>query len=176
MLTALATIIYGILSAWALITALLLLHEYGHIIAMRRMHMKVDKVVMGMGRLFSIKADGMTFDIGAIPVVAYCVSKDYESSDTNRRAWIALAGPAATFLTGVGFLLAYMATEFWLLKFAAQGSLILFATNILPLPPLDGWVVAEHFMAKRGVHISRKQRHQLLAVGIVTTVLVALVI
>lgn len=176
MLIAIATMLFGLFVAWALIVTLLLLHEYGHIYAMRKMGIKVDKVVMGMFKLFSIKANGMTFEIGLVPVVAYCVSKDYERSDTNRRAWIALAGPAATLLTGVLFLAAYMATDYWLLKFAVQGSFILFITNVIPLPPLDGWVVAEHFMAKRGVLLSKNQRKHLFVVGMVTMVLVALVV
>jgi membrane-associated protease RseP (regulator of RpoE activity) len=176
MLIAIATMLFGLFVAWALIVTLLLLHEYGHIYAMRKMGIKVDKVVMGMFKLFSIKANGMTFEIGLVPVVAYCVSKDYERSDTNRRAWIALAGPAATLLTGVLFLVAYMATDYWLLKFAVQGSFILFITNVIPLPPLDGWVVAEHFMAKRGVLLSKNQRKHLFVVGMVTMVLVALVV
>ena len=176
MLIGIATLAFGLSVAWALINALLLLHEYGHIIAMRRMDIKVDKVVMGMVKLFSVKMNGLTFEMGLVPIVAYCVSKDYERTDTNRRAWIALAGPAATLLTGALFLVAYLTTGHWLLNFAVQGSFILFVTNIIPLPPLDGWIVAEHFMAKRGVLLSAKQRQHLFVVGMATMVLVALVV
>lgn len=176
MMIAIATLLFGLFVAWALIMSLLLLHEYGHIIAMRKLDIKVDKVVMGMVKLFSLRVNGMTFEVGLIPVVAYCVSKDYERCDTNRRAWIALAGPAATLVTGVLFFIAYLITDYWLLKFAVQGSVILFLTNIIPLPPLDGWVVAEHFMSKRGVLLKPQQRQQLFVVGMALMVLVALVV
>lgn len=175
-MNAIVTMLLGLLVAWFLITLLLLLHEYGHIYAMRKMGMKVDKVVMGMVKLFTIRADGMSFEIGLLPVVAYCVSKDYERADTNRRAWIALAGPVSTAITGVMFFAAFLATEHWLLSFAVQGSVILFLTNIIPLPPLDGWVVVEHFMAKRGIMISNTQRKHLLVVGLGTVIAVALII
>lgn len=164
------------IATWAVIIGLLALHEYGHIYAMRRLGMRIDKVVLGMFKVGSLRWRGLTFEFGLAPVLAYCVSKDFEASDTNRRAWVALAGPAMTAVTGLAFYIAWACTGHWLMRACAQGSVILFLTNIIPLPPLDGWTVAEHFLAKRGVALDTKAKRRLLAAGALTIIAIAYIV
>lgn len=169
-------LLISIAATWAVIIGLLALHEWGHIYAMRKMGMRVDKVVLGVGKMFSFERKKVVFEFGLVPVLAYCVSKDFEKTDTNRRAWVALAGPAATAVTGFMFLGVWAMTGHWLAWACAQGSLVLFLTNVIPLPPLDGWTVAEHFLKKRGVELSVKERKTLFVIGAVTIVAMALVV
>lgn len=174
-----ATFLYFLFACfvtWAVIIGLLVLHEYGHIYAMRRLGMRIDKVVLGMFKVGSLRWRGLTYEFGLAPVLAYCVSKDFEISDTNRRAWVALAGPAATAATGLFFYAAWALTDHWLMRVCVQGSVILFLTNIIPLPPLDGWTVAEHLLAKRGIVLTAQERKRLLVIGAVTIVAIAVVI
>lgn len=166
----------GLAAAWAFIMALLVLHELGHIYAMRRLGLKVDKVVMGVLKMFTVRVAGVPVEFGLVPAVAYCVSNDYKKSDSNRRAWVALAGPAATVVTGVAFYALFLVTGHWSMQVATQGSVILFITNVIPLPPLDGWTVAEHFLARRGVVLDERERKRLFVIGIVTIMLVAVVV
>ncbi|MBG6083093.1 site-2 protease family protein [Rubrivivax gelatinosus] len=167
---------FSIAATWAVIIGLLALHEWGHLFAMRKLGLRADKVVLGVGKLFAIKHKDIVYEFGLLPVLAYCVSKDFERTDTNRRAWVALAGPAATAITGLMFLGLWAATGYWLARACAQGSLILFLTNIIPLPPLDGWTVAEHFLHKRGIKLSQRERKALFVIGAVTIVAVALIV
>ena len=62
----------------------------------------------------------------------------------------------------------------WQTLVAAQGSILLAATNIIPLPPLDGWTIAEHFLKQRGFHIDDRNRKVLMGVGIFTIILITL--
>ena len=166
----------SIAATWGVIIGLLALHEWGHFYVMRKLGLRVDKVVLGVGKMFSFSRKGIVYEFGLIPVLAYCVSKDFEKTDSNRRAWVALAGPAATMVTGLVFLGIWLTTDFWLARACAQGSLVLFLTNVIPLPPLDGWTVAEHFLEKRGIKLSQRERKTLFVIGAVTIVAVALIV
>lgn len=168
--------LFGAVATWAFIMALLVLHELGHIYAMRKLGLKVDKVVMGVQKMFTVKVAGVPVEFGLLPAVAYCVSEDFKRTDSNRRAWVALAGPVATVVTGVVFYALFLLTQHWTMQIAVQGSVILFLTNIIPLPPLDGWTVVEHFLIRRGIVIEEAERKKLFMIGIATILLVAMVV
>ena len=161
---------------WLMFTGLLLIHEYGHAIAMRKLGLREGKIVLGVIPLFRKRFFGVEHEFALLPVFAYCVSDDYAKADSNRRAWVALAGPAISLASGLVFLVLNWIYPTWSLALLAQGSFILALMNILPLPPLDGWTVAEHFLIKRGVVLTKLQRNQILAVGIGLIVAITLAV
>ena len=71
---------------------------------------------------------------------------------------VSLAGPATNLVLSMFFLiLSYLTIRFSGNKFAfamlfygAQINLVLFVLNMLPVPGLDGWTLAEYFLIRRG--------------------------
>ena len=159
---------------WLMLVFLLLIHESGHLIPMQRMGIKPDKLIIGGVKLFSFRKSGIIHEVGLIPLWAYVVSTDYEKASSRQRAIIAAGGPLISALTGALCFAVSSRYPNCQALFAAQGSILLAATNIIPLPPLDGWTIAEHFLKQRGIHIDDRNRKILLGVGIGTICLITL--
>ncbi|MGN7495950.1 site-2 protease family protein [Pseudomonas syringae] len=174
MLLTIAMFVAAFFVIWLMLVFLLLIHESGHLIPMQKMGIKPDKLVVGGIKLFSFKKSGIIHEIGLIPLWAFVVSKDYENSDSRQRAIVAAGGPLMSAVTGVLFFGIYFLYPNWQTLVAAQGSILLAATNIIPLPPLDGWTIAEHFLNIRGIRIDDRQRKILLGIGIGTICLITL--
>ncbi|WP_432263114.1 site-2 protease family protein [Cupriavidus sp. TMH.W2] len=161
---------------WNLLVFLLGIHEYGHLLAMKRVGIRPDKVVIGGVKIFTLKIGGLLFEIGLVPLWAYVASKHYESSPSDKRAFVAAAGPAMSLATGLGFFLVDYIHPIWLVGLCAKGSFILLLTNLIPLPPLDGWTMIEHVLVKRGIKITPRGRQYLLCAGMAAIALVTLVV
>ncbi|MDR5798919.1 MULTISPECIES: site-2 protease family protein [Caballeronia] len=162
---------------WNLIVVLLAIHEYGHLLAMKRLNIRPDKVVIGSVRLFDLQIGGLKFEIGLIPLWGYVASKHYERADSYQRAIIAAAGPVMSLVTGIGFLLVNYIHPIWLVGLLAKGSLLLVVTNMIPLPPLDGWTIIEHFLIQKlGIRITPRGRQYLLCAGMVAVMVVTLLV
>lgn len=159
---------------WLMLVFLLLIHESGHLIPMQRMGIKPEKLIIGGYKLFSFRKSGIIHEIGLIPLWAYVVSSDYEKAPSDKRAIIAAGGPLMSLVTGLLFFGIHFVSPNWPTLVAAQGSILLAATNIIPLPPLDGWTIVEHFLNRRGVFIDDRNRKILLGLGIGTICLITL--
>lgn len=161
---------------WLMLIFLLLIHEAGHLIAMQKLGIKPDKLVIGGVKLFAFRKSGLVHEIGLIPLWAYVVSSGYEKAPSGQRALIAAGGPLISAVTGLLFFGIYMLYPNWQTLVAAQGSILLAATNIIPLPPLDGWTIVEHFLIRKGIFIDDRGRKVLLGIGIGTICLITLVL
>ncbi|MBK4737888.1 M50 family metallopeptidase [Noviherbaspirillum pedocola] len=158
---------------WFIFAFLLVIHEYGHAWAMRRLGMRVDRIVIGTGPvLFRTGED----EFRLLPLIGMAISKDYAKASLEARAVAAAAGPAASLLLGLFLLLAYWLMPAWATLIAAKASLLLAAINLIPLPPFDGFTIVEASLARRGLRIDEGQRRQLFAIGIGTMVLLTLVL
>ncbi|MGP5239910.1 site-2 protease family protein [Pseudomonas helleri] len=124
---------------WLMLVFLLLIHESGHLIPMQKMGIKPDKLIIGGLRLFSFRKSGIIHEVGLIPLWAYVVSTDYEKASSRQRAIIAAGGPLMSALTGILFFGVYYLYPNWQTLVAAQGSILLAVTNIIPLPS-PGWM------------------------------------
>ncbi|QWE98133.1 MULTISPECIES: site-2 protease family protein [unclassified Cupriavidus] len=161
---------------WHLLVVLLGIHEYGHLLAMKRVGIRPDKVVIGGVKLFTITIKKVPIEFGLVPLWAFVASKHYEQSSSDKRAIVAAAGPAMSLVTGIAFFLVDAIYPLWLVGLCAKGSFVLLATNLIPLPPLDGWTIIEHFIVRRGIKISPKSRQYLLCAGFLAIALVALLV
>jgi Zn-dependent protease len=159
---------------WSLIVGLLIVHEWGHLLAMKKVRMRPDKVVIGSVRLFTIKLFHLDYEIGLIPMWGFVSSKAYEKASTRDRAIVAAAGPAMSFITGVAFWVANVVHHYWLIALLMKGSFLLVATNLIPFPPLDGWGIVEHFVVKAGIQITPRARQYLLCAGFVAMAILIL--
>lgn len=176
MLLTIAMFVAAFFIIWLMLVFLLLIHESGHLIPMQKIGLKPDKLVIGGVKLFSFKKSGIIHEIGLIPLWAFVVSKDYEKASSGQRAVIAAGGPLMSAVTGLLFFGIHSLYPNWQTLIAAQGSILLAATNIIPLPPLDGWTIAEHYLNNWGIHIDDRQRKILLGIGIGTICLITLVL
>lgn len=120
-------IVSGQLSTYALIFLSLLIHEAGHLIAAKRLGLKVNVcTIMPYGGELTISGQ-------------YNIRR-------RKRFYVALGGPIATF-----FLLLFA----WLLPFPNADfliriQLILLAVNLLPFLPLDGGQALSAYLETKG--------------------------
>jgi membrane-associated protease RseP (regulator of RpoE activity) len=150
---------------WSLIVVLLIVHEWGHLLAMKKIDMRPDKVVIGSIKLFSVKLFRLDYEVGLIPMWGFVSSKAYEKASTRDRAIVAAAGPAMSLVTGLAFWAANALHHYWLIALLMKGSFLLVATNLIPFPPLDGWGIVEHFVVKAGIRVTPRARQYLLCAG-----------
>lgn len=137
------------------------------------MGIRVNKIVIETGPLlFSTKQE----EIRLLPFIGMAVSDDYTMASLRDRAIAAAAGAVSSILLGLFPLLTYWIVPSWATLIAAKGSLLLAATNLIPLPPFDGFTVVEAFLARRGLRIDNSQRRQLFAIGIGTMDVLTLVL
>lgn len=157
----------ALLAIWSLVVILLLIHESGHIIALAKFNLKLDRVVIGNLKLFKITIGGIIYEFGALPFFAFTISEAYAKAPTAQRAVVAFAGPLTSFI--LGGLLFLWDSQFpgWFSKMAAEASIALGILNLIPFPPMDGWPVLEWQLTKHGVKITDTGRRVLLSVGIV---------
>lgn len=161
---------------WNLIVAILVIHEFGHLIAMKKLGIVPDKVVIGSRRIFNLRMARVNFEIGLVPLWGYVGSKSYEHAPPDKRAIVAAAGPLMSIVTGLAFLGINHIHPFWIISLLAKGSFILVVTNLIPLPPLDGWTIVEYFILKAGFKITPIARKVLLGAGFVAIIVMTFLV
>ena len=145
---------------------LLVIHEYGHAYSLAKHGIRQEKIVLGWPRIFTTSVYGMPHEIGLLPVYGYVYAPHLLQAPANIRAEVAFAGPAASVFLGI-FLLGFN----WLFPshlavLGAQGSFAFAALNLVPLPPMDGWWIAEYGLSKLGYEPSPNVRRLLFGLGI----------
>jgi Zn-dependent protease len=129
----------------------LVIHELGHWALLTRYGVRTSEYWVGAGyRVLKIKK----LCVGLFPIGAgiHPVESEFNALSPSQRVAVALAGPVASLVYAGGLALAShslsttAAGESLLLL--AQLNLLIALFNLLPIPPLDGWVaftsVSEH--------------------------------
>lgn len=133
----------------------LAIHEVGHWTQMHRLGLQAKRFTLGVGpvvRLFG------RFHLGLFPIGA-SVSPDpeqWQHTTPYNRFLVAIAGPIASFTAGAMMLalaLLYPATLRGLSAFAAL-HFVLGMANLIPVPPLDGWVALTNLCELRNRPLS----------------------
>lgn len=169
----------ALFAAWIFFSFLLLIHEYGHLLACERERVPVSRVQVGMLRLFTLKISGVPHEFGLLPILGAVHCELFRAS-SSQRARVAAAGPLASVLLGIFLLIAGAIIpahgNINFVALAGEASLILALLNVIPLPPMDGYPILAHALQKRGIHLSPKIERRLLAAGLaaiaITTLLV----
>ncbi len=165
-------------AVWTLVVFVLMLHEYGHIWAMNKVGIKPDMIVIGSVKLFEFKLDGVIHRFGIFPLMGYVASKSYTRAAIPQRAVVAVGGPLMSLVLGVMFIGFGIVTGNPLILICGKSSIFLAVTNIVPLPPMDGWPLLEWILLKRGIKVKEPTKKRLLAIGwtvIAATVVAAIV-
>ncbi len=128
---------YSLIFTWQfalVILGMLVVHEYGHLVMMKRARMKTKGIYL-------------------IPFLGAAAVADSAFTDRRSEAVIALAGPITGFALSLLCALAYFVTGWpFLAAVAAWGALInLF--NLLPVSPLDGGRVAKSLFFSFGSRV-----------------------
>jgi Zn-dependent protease len=161
----------SLVTLWALLVVILTIHEYGHLHMMSKLGIRADKVVVGSWPILKFKVRGLPVEVGALPLWGFVKSQGYESANSSRRAAIAAAGPLMSLVTGILFWMINDVHPIWLVGLLAKGSFVLFATNVIPLPPLDGWTVLEHFLQRHGFKVGTRTKTYLLGLGLASALI-----
>jgi Zn-dependent protease len=144
------------------------MHELGHA--------AVISLLLGRESVFEIRAGSATFlrwkklAVGILPIWGYVRFDEDRASMADWRL-IFVAGPAASVLTAYLFLgLHYLpvATN-WKQVFFIMGmaNFALAGTNLLPIPPLDGWKIVESYLPLIGIRLTKEGRARLYKWGMV---------
>jgi membrane-associated protease RseP (regulator of RpoE activity) len=110
----------------------MLIHEFGHLTAVRRLGISCTEVGLGLGpKLFSLRLGNVSFSLRSIPLGSF-VRLDgtaLKSSSTGQQLCVHLAGIAFNLVCGFA---AYGTLFGWI-------NLLVGAGNLLPLYQHDGW-------------------------------------
>jgi len=161
---------------WFLVIFVLLIHETGHMLVLAYYKLKVDKVIVGNIKIFTLTVGGIRHEFGIFPLFAFTISQDYAKAPHPTRVAVALAGPITSVLLGLLLLLFDQFVPGWFTKLSANASITLGFWNLIPFPPMDGWPVLEWALFKNNVVIGEKRRNFLLGVGIICIAVLAVLI
>lgn len=137
----LSYILFGLLAS-LLVASSLVIHEIGHWAAAARVNVPILEFSLGLGpRLFRLGR----FSVRLFPIGAALLPDPvrFQALAPRHHLVIALAGPVASLAAWAAFSLA--AGELTgkgqqALSMLADLNFMLFAFNLLPIPPLDGWL------------------------------------
>ena len=133
--------------------ASLLVHEFGHYVAARRLEIPIARVTVGVGPEILRIGARRIWRIRLIPIAGYTQYEPRAIASELQRAAILLAGPAANLLFGIAVLVVPAALahgvppieeQLWRMDvmsglwLVGAMSLAIGAFNLLPIPPLDG--------------------------------------
>lgn len=160
--------LFALLATLLLFVFSILAHELGHA--------AVVALLLGRRAVFEIRAGSLTFlrwkkmAVGILPIWGYVRFDEDKASMTDWRLIFA-AGPAASVLTAYFFLgLHYLPfAENWRQVFfiMAMANFALAGMNLVPIPPLDGWKIAESYLPLIGVNLTKEGRARLYKWGMV---------
>lgn len=149
--------------SWAIyaivVLSTLAIHELGHYCQMMKFKIPVERITIGMGPAFRLFGK---YHLGLFPVGA-SVSPNAEawlSATPYQRFMVALAGPMASLCAGGMMLAMSLVNPSHQHSLAAFASLhlVLGMVNLIPVPPLDGWVMATELCALKNKPLSPRIR------------------
>jgi len=163
-------LIFALFVLNALLFFVTILHEYGHMLMLRRMGKKVDHVSIGVPVVFKCKIDGVEHRFGLFALWGIVKSSALETSPVRDRALVALAGPGMSLVVGILLLVfcdGIMGGMGFLPHMFGVMNVGMAVINMLPLPPFDGFPALEWFLKSRyNIDITVRTRKVLLGVGI----------
>jgi membrane-associated protease RseP (regulator of RpoE activity) len=164
-MTTLVNIIIVLLVVWSFFSYLIVVHEYSHLAAFKLCKIKVDQVNIGNVPMFKVKIGGLVHQFGLFPMLGLTISKDYARASKKQRAFIAAFGPIGSILFGLFLWVVDQYSPGWATRIGARASIALGVWNLMPFPPMDGWVILEYWLEKRGIKVTDQMRQALFGVG-----------
>jgi membrane-associated protease RseP (regulator of RpoE activity) len=147
----------GWLAYALMVLSTLTVHELGHWAEMARNGIETERFSLGLG--LSRKLFGRLY-IGILPLGASVTPRpdQWRRATPYLRFRVAIAGPIASFCCG-GMMLAlglfYPQFARGLTAFASM-HLVLGMVNLIPVPPLDGWVAFSELLALKQRPLSQR--------------------
>ena len=128
-----------------IISSLLSVHEAGHYLCFLKKKIAINQIHVGMGpRLFSLGR----WQFRLLPLGAAVVPDPLQAKDLSNLDWVAIAwaGPLANFLCGLVMTgVAFIEPAYSGLLYFGYLHITTAMFNLLPVPPLDGFVIARHY-------------------------------
>ncbi len=170
-------LLIAILETCVLFNLLLIFHELGHITAMSYYKIVPEYVAVGWPAMIKIRIQKVPYHIGILPFFGYAYSKALFQNNVplNEAAVIALAGPVTSIILG-SVMLFIDPTKGSLIYNGGIVSLLIGVTNLIPLPPMDGWHIMRNLMHKNGLEIPDRHAKLLQVAGMVAVTLFAMIL
>lgn len=144
-------ILFGGVSAWVVAVWV---HELGHYLAARKFGCPPDFIQIGAPAVLSLRIAGVLHKFGPFLLVGF-VKEASCPVRLRERACVALAGPLFNLALGLPCLfLARASGSLWLSAFTVF-NLLGVVCNLIPVPPSDGWRIAELTAWSKGQRLSR---------------------
>src|SRR6202049_1350962 len=147
------------ISAWLaylfIVLSVRLAHELAHWVQMYRLHIPLSRLTLGMGPSFRLW--GRLY-VGIFPIGASVAPERsaWDAASNRDRFTVAIGGPIASFIFG-GVLLAlplFYPETLKGLPAMAWMHFVLGLVNLVPVPPLDGWVAVSELSSILGRPLS----------------------
>lgn len=157
--------------ALLLVLSPLLIHEMGHWALLNRYRVPVVQTWVGLGPAI---AHVGKLRIGMLPIGAAVMPdpEKFEALSAQKKMWIALAGPIASFLYGFVLVAIVLGLQenssigtYDLLLPVAYISFFLGGLNMIPLPPLDGYQAYRFWREHNGRPIKAKIQNIAMRLG-----------
>lgn len=136
-------IIFQFIFSGILFSLCLFIHELGHYIFIKRFGINILSYGIGFGP--TIKSFGK-FHIKLLPIGAYIEPENLNNIEPAKRFYIAMAGPLISIVYSVFLMLISFYYKNYGLDMLALFNFYFALFNLIPVPPLDGWVMLQSFM------------------------------
>jgi Zn-dependent protease len=175
-------VVLAILFVALMFDGCILVHEFGHALMARCIGGKnvVQEIWAGSLEMYRWKI----VKIGIFPTWGGVRFAEGHFSPNGLR-WVALAGPLASLALALcfyGFSNLPFLDGGWKSSMQIMGlfNVYMAGVNLLPIPPLDGWKIAETYLPHFGIQISQNSREAIyrggLAVVLVISVMTVLIV
>jgi membrane-associated protease RseP (regulator of RpoE activity) len=167
----------AIIETCVLFNLLLVFHELGHVVAMSYYKIETEYIAIGWPSIIKVKIDNTPYHLGILPIFGFAYSRRLFQSDIplNQAAVIALAGPVTSLVLG-SIMLFIDSTKGSLFYNGGIVSLMIGFTNLIPLPPMDGWHIFRNLMHKNGLDIPKHYKKLLPVIGLVVVTIIAMIL
>jgi membrane-associated protease RseP (regulator of RpoE activity) len=133
-----------------MVVSTLTVHELGHWAEMVRNGIEVERFSLGLGQ--SRRVAGRFF-LGVLPLGASVTPnpQQWRAASAYQRFRVAIAGPVASFCCGGMMLALALLDPHYMRSLTAFATmhLVLGMVNLIPIPPLDGWVAFSELLAMK---------------------------
>lgn len=170
-------LLIAIIETFVLFNLLLVFHELGHVVAMSYYKIETEYIAIGWPAIIKVKIDNTPYHLGILPIFGFAYSRRLFQSDVplSQAAVIALAGPVTSIVLGVIMIYIDPAKNSIIYN-GGIVSLLIGVTNLLPLPPMDGWHIMRNLMHKNGLDIPENYTKILPVVGMVVVTIIAMIL
>lgn len=133
-------LLFQLLLSVILFSLCIFIHELGHYILIKRYNISIISYGIGFGP--TLKKFGK-FHLKFFPIGAYIEPENLDLLDPVKKFYIAMAGPLISIVYSIFLMLISFYYKNYGLDMLALFNFYFALFNLMPIPPMDGWVMTQ---------------------------------